>query len=361
MKKILLPILAIFLTLSCENAIQKTSILLQKTKALETMKRIHKIDRLFRKILDNKIPFYHSANSIEELKKNAPSAFFNEVSIRDSWGNIILFFWDQSNNEYGIASSGNDGKFDGWKQRGFYNGDILCGYKNDIVLINGKFVYGPDARPDRNSRKLVIPALKSFAKGDLNSALKFLSNVQQKYPFNLYANVLLGAAYFFLGQNQQAIDIFKHAKRHFSKNSEINLFLSLCYCEMDEMTKSMQYLLSSNFTLNESNYSLTGVSAFKTEINFWIKFKATKFRDPEMIPKKIIDYYENLNHFPYYSQLYSMIFYQLGEIQSALQNFTKAVYFFKKSISFGKPGEIFFLKSRSELSKLQAIIKKSNR
>ncbi len=356
MKKIIIPMLAIFLSVSCESFVQETSVLEQKTKALETMKRIHQIDMRFKEILNKKIPFYHHANSIMELVKNAPSDFFEEVSVCDSWGNNILFFWDQNNNEYGIASPGNDGEFEGWDQRGFYNGDILWGYKGDIILINGEFVFGPDARPERNSPKLIAPALELFDKGDLNGSLKLFASFQKKYPFNLYANVYLGTSYFFLGRNQDAIDVLIHARRHFPNNSEIDLLLSLAYCENDSMQKAIQCLLSSNQKFNNDSYNLTGISSFQTEINLWIDYKENDFNSLAKSHEEIIDYYKNLNDFPHYSQVYSMIYYQLGVIQSKFQNNSSAIYFFKKSISIGKPEEIFFIKSRSELSKLYAKI-----
>jgi len=93
--------------------------------------------------LDNDI--VPQVEKLEDL--NAPffvPFYIKEVPLKDAWGNNYLFvhglIGTSSQDTYSIASSGSDGRFEGFNQTGIYT-DL--NYK-DIIFSNGKFIYSPE-------------------------------------------------------------------------------------------------------------------------------------------------------------------------------------------------------------------------
>ena len=62
----------------------------------------------------------------------------------DGWGNPILYLRGSGTMDYALASGGADGRFEGWEQRGAYSSDDPANRNLDIILMNGKLVYGPE-------------------------------------------------------------------------------------------------------------------------------------------------------------------------------------------------------------------------
>jgi len=80
-------------------------------------------------------------NSVNEsfYMKNPPAT--------DSWGNSWQYTRSNSKLQvYSIASSGRDGTFEGYDQKGVYVVNSIQGFGKDIIFSAGLFVYGPRIR-----------------------------------------------------------------------------------------------------------------------------------------------------------------------------------------------------------------------
>jgi len=64
-------------------------------------------------------------------------------AVQDGWGNPIIYRRGTDTVDYSLASGGADGRFEGWEQRGAYNGNDPANNSLDLILMNGKLVYGP--------------------------------------------------------------------------------------------------------------------------------------------------------------------------------------------------------------------------
>lgn len=61
----------------------------------------------------------------------------------DGWGNPFLYRKGPGPADFSLASAGKDGRFSGWEQRGFYTQRGPDGFNRDIIIVNGKLVFGP--------------------------------------------------------------------------------------------------------------------------------------------------------------------------------------------------------------------------
>ncbi|MCX6564963.1 MAG: type II secretion system protein GspG [Candidatus Aminicenantes bacterium] len=82
-----------------------------------------------------------SAKSFADLQAALVPFYVKELPLKDNWGNELLYKKTGSDG-YLIASSGKDGLFQGWQQKGEYPRDQ---YDQDIIFANGIFIYGPEA------------------------------------------------------------------------------------------------------------------------------------------------------------------------------------------------------------------------
>jgi len=63
---------------------------------------------------------------------------------KDGWGNPILYLRGPGITDFALGSGGADGRFEGWEQRGLYSADDPGNKHQDIILVNGDLVYGPE-------------------------------------------------------------------------------------------------------------------------------------------------------------------------------------------------------------------------
>ncbi len=90
-------------------------------------------------ILTGKAP---DISDISELKSGEFSHFKKLKTLTDGWGNDFLYYRDSDDDSsFYIASSGKDGKFEGWEQKGRYNITELNHYNMDVIYSNGSFLY----------------------------------------------------------------------------------------------------------------------------------------------------------------------------------------------------------------------------
>ncbi|MCP5107671.1 MAG: hypothetical protein GY950_30060, partial [bacterium] len=121
----------------------------QYRKAMEELK-------LFRAaILDYLVDFENApeAKNLEELVEmdigNGLSfaVFYMEdvpeekIRLRDTWGNEYVYKYEKE--KFWIASSGSDGKFDGFEQKGPYKDTEKELKGKDIIISNDGFIYFP--------------------------------------------------------------------------------------------------------------------------------------------------------------------------------------------------------------------------
>jgi predicted component of type VI protein secretion system len=89
--------------------------------------------------------FAPKVKTIQELASYSESGndfigfYINALPQKDPWGNYYIYKTDNEGKSYWIASSGSDGEFKGFKQKGFYEGNE----NKDIIFSNGDFVFGP--------------------------------------------------------------------------------------------------------------------------------------------------------------------------------------------------------------------------
>ncbi|UCH95266.1 MAG: nuclear transport factor 2 family protein [Candidatus Aminicenantes bacterium] len=112
-------------------------------KLKATMSDMHTVGRALKHYIED----YHRApqtNSIKELSKILQPFYIKTLPLADAWKNEILYKVDPKNpKNYWIGSSGSDGKFEGFDQKGTWNFEE--GEKGqDIVLANGDFTYMPN-------------------------------------------------------------------------------------------------------------------------------------------------------------------------------------------------------------------------
>lgn len=88
--------------------------------------------------------FAPKAESIEELAPLLEPFYIKSVPRTDGFGNA--FYYTAEGELYSIASSGRDGKFDGFDQTGDYLVTSIEGFGNDIIYSDGNFVYGPKVK-----------------------------------------------------------------------------------------------------------------------------------------------------------------------------------------------------------------------
>jgi len=94
----------------------------------------------FKKMNDGKLP---EAKSILELAALLQPRYVRGFAIKDAWGNELIYKVDDKNPQnYWIASSGSDGKFQGFNQKGTWEPKKDTG--KDIILHNGRFAFYPD-------------------------------------------------------------------------------------------------------------------------------------------------------------------------------------------------------------------------
>ena len=113
------------------NLVQKIKITMDDMKSIATA------------IDDYMTDFYCApkVESIEELNDDWFVPFYiKNLTSKDAWGNNYYYKVDKKNPDiYWIGSAGSDGKFKGFKQKGYYT--VLEG--KDIIISNGKFIYSP--------------------------------------------------------------------------------------------------------------------------------------------------------------------------------------------------------------------------
>jgi hypothetical protein len=89
------------------------------------------------------------AKTFAGLKPGLSPRYIKKLPLKDAWGNDFHYYHGTGDkkNEYAIGSAGNGGAFNGWDQSGFYKVTTVKGFDNDIILANGRFVYGPVTKP----------------------------------------------------------------------------------------------------------------------------------------------------------------------------------------------------------------------
>lgn len=83
-----------------------------------------------------------------DLEKLLVPFYIKHLPLKDPWGNDYLYRLGTGDDKTGfaLACAGKDGVFDGWDQRGVYIVTTLEGFNNDIIIVDGKFVYGPKVK-----------------------------------------------------------------------------------------------------------------------------------------------------------------------------------------------------------------------
>jgi hypothetical protein len=112
-------------------------------KLKATMSDMHMVGRALKHYIDR----YHrapQADSIKELSTILQPVYIKTLPGTDAWENELLYKVDPGEpGKYWVASSGSDGKFEGFDQKGTWKFEE--GEKGqDIVLANGDFTYKPD-------------------------------------------------------------------------------------------------------------------------------------------------------------------------------------------------------------------------
>ncbi|MFC2155742.1 hypothetical protein ACFLRB_04545, partial [Acidobacteriota bacterium] len=109
---------------------------------------------------DGKLP---KADSIKGLTKLIAPKYISMVPLRDQFGNYLIYKSDGKN--YWLASSGSDGKFRGFNQKGFWDRNVDKG--QDIIIRSGEFVLGPDIP---SSKAQVLKDKRLATMSDLKTA-----------------------------------------------------------------------------------------------------------------------------------------------------------------------------------------------
>jgi hypothetical protein len=89
-----------------------------------------------------------AAKTFAELIPILTPLYIKVLPLKDAWGNDFHYYHGTGGkkDQYAIGSGGRDGVFNGWDQSGFYLVTTMHDFDNDIIFVNGKFVYGPQVK-----------------------------------------------------------------------------------------------------------------------------------------------------------------------------------------------------------------------
>lgn len=86
--------------------------------------------------------------TLEDIRPQLEPFYIKKLPLKDGWGFDYVYVCGMGGKEdaFCIGCGGKDGVFAGWEQVGFYPVTDVKHFKKDIIICNGKFIYGPKVK-----------------------------------------------------------------------------------------------------------------------------------------------------------------------------------------------------------------------
>jgi len=288
--------------------------------------------------IESYITDWSIAPQVQSIEDLSAASWFVPFYIKvlpteDGWGNKFLYLHGQVDTDhsdlYAVASSGSDGRFEGFDQSGKY----FDWNDKDIIYSNGEFTYGPDPSGEysRNSKKAQKVATSDieepFKRGHAYYDEGKYDEAIAEYTKAIEINPNDADAYYFRGQTYSDKNMYDQAIIDFTKAIELNpenVFFSY-----NLRGRAYYHKKSYDQAISDLNKAIElNPDKNNPKIAIAYLFRGRAYSEKDLKDQAISDFNKAIELDPQFESAYfsrGEFCYYRGLLDQAIQDFTKAI------------------------------------